>query len=47
MIEKGKENVHGMMDLFMRVSGSTEKEVGQEYFLKKMEFYIKVNGEMT
>ena len=40
------ENLHGMMAPIMKASGSKENEMGQVYILKKMEFYIKVNGRM-
>ena len=44
--EKGLENVHGMMALIMKASGSMENDMGLVYILKKMEFYIRVNGGM-
>jgi hypothetical protein len=44
--DRDMENVFGMMALIMRVSGLMEKEMGQEYILKKMEFYIKANGRI-
>ena len=44
--EKDLENLHGMMALIMKASGSMENEMGLVYILKKMEFYIRVNGRM-
>jgi hypothetical protein len=46
-IETVMVNAHGTMVHFMRVTGLMEKEVGLEYFLKKMDTNTKVNGKMT
>jgi hypothetical protein len=41
-----RENVPGMMALIMRDSGWVGREMARGYILKKMEFFLRANGQM-